>query len=136
VHCSVCGCVDGAAFATRLLSLYATVAHRSSVIPSSHRRRKIDALQPNPRLSLVTITSWGNSPMETLPPYQEAHALPTRSVPTQARLAIHSVEISTVMTEHREVTDEELELIEMRYQHALAIQNLEALFAEGLLNCK
>jgi hypothetical protein len=74
--------------------------------------------------------------METLPPYQEAHALPTRSVPTQARLAIHSREISTVMTGRREVTDEELELIEMRYQQALAIQNLEPLFAEGLLNCK
>ena len=74
--------------------------------------------------------------METLPPYQEAHALPTRSVPVQARLEIHSMEISTVMTERREVTDEELELIEMRYQQALAIQNLEALFAEGLLNCK
>src|ERR1700693_3256619 len=87
VHCSVCGCVDGAAFATRLLSLYATVAHRSSVIPSSHRRRKIDALQPNPRLPLVTITSWGNSPMETLPPYQEANALHPRWLPTQARLA-------------------------------------------------
>ena len=46
------------------------------------------------------------------------------------------MEISTVTTERREVTDEELELIEMRYQRALAIQNLEALFAEGLLNCK
>jgi hypothetical protein len=46
------------------------------------------------------------------------------------------MEISTVTTERREVTDEELELIEMRYQRALAIQNLEALFAEGLFNCK
>jgi hypothetical protein len=50
------------------------------------------------------------------------------------------MEISTVMTERvmregREVTDEELELIEMRYQQALAIQNLEPLFAEGLLDC-
>ena len=73
--------------------------------------------------------------METLPPYQEVHALPTRSVPTQARLEIHSMEISTVITERREVSDEELELIEMRYQQALAIRNLEALFAEGLFNC-
>jgi hypothetical protein len=78
--------------------------------------------------------------MEALPPHQEPHALPTRSVPTQARLEIHSMEISTVMTERvmrerREVTDEELELIEMRYQQALAIQNLEPLFAEGLLDC-
>jgi hypothetical protein len=73
--------------------------------------------------------------METLPPYQQAHALPTRSVPTEARLQIHSMEISTVMTERRAVTDQALEFIEMRYQQALAIQNLEALFAEGLLNC-
>jgi outer membrane protein TolC len=53
----------------------------------------------------------------------------------QARLKIHSMEISTVMTERREVTDEELELIEMRYQQALALLNLEPLFAEGLFNC-
>ncbi len=74
--------------------------------------------------------------MEALPPHQEPHALPTRSVPTPARLEIKFMEISTVITERREVTDEELELIEMRYQQALAIQNLQALFAEGLLNCK
>jgi outer membrane protein TolC len=73
--------------------------------------------------------------VQTLPPHQEAHALPTRSVPMQARLKIHSMEISTVMTERREVTDEELELIEMRYQQALALLNLEPLFAEGLINC-
>jgi hypothetical protein len=74
--------------------------------------------------------------VETLPPYQEAPALLTRSVATHARLAIHSMEISTAMKERRDVTDEELELIEMRYQQALAIQNLEALFAEGSLNCQ
>jgi hypothetical protein len=73
--------------------------------------------------------------METLPPYQEVHALPTRSVPTQERLKIKSMEISTVTMKRRETADEELELIEIRYQQALAIQNLESLFAEGLLNC-
>jgi hypothetical protein len=45
------------------------------------------------------------------------------------------MEISAVMTERRETTDEELELIEMRYQQALALLNLESLFADGLLNC-
>lgn len=74
--------------------------------------------------------------METLPPYQEAHALRIHLVPTHARLKIHSMEISTVLADRCEVTDEELELIEMRYQQALAIQNLEVLFAEGQLNCK
>jgi hypothetical protein len=44
------------------------------------------------------------------------------------------MEISTVMTKRRESTDEELELIERRYQQALALLNLECLFAEGLLN--
>ena len=38
------------------------------------------------------------------------------------------------MTKHREITDEELELIEMRYQQALALMNLEGLFADGQLN--
>jgi hypothetical protein len=68
--------------------------------------------------------------METL----EARTLTARSGSTQARLEIHSLEICTVVTERRNVTDEELEFIEMRYRQALAIQNLEALFAEGLLN--
>ncbi len=39
------------------------------------------------------------------------------------------------MTKHREATDDELELIEMRYQQALALNNLVDLFAEGLLDC-
>src|ERR1700731_3183517 len=39
------------------------------------------------------------------------------------------------MTKHREITDEELELIEMRYRQALALTNLEDLFAEGQLDC-
>jgi hypothetical protein len=45
------------------------------------------------------------------------------------------MDISTVMTKRHEATDEELELIEMRYQQALALMNLEDLFAEGQLNC-
>jgi len=35
----------------------------------------------------------------------------------------------------RETTEEELELIELRYRQALALMNLEALFAEGQLDC-
>ena len=38
------------------------------------------------------------------------------------------------VTERCGVTDEEIELIEMRYQQALAILNLEDLFAEGQLD--
>ena len=72
--------------------------------------------------------------METLPLYAVAHASPGRSVATQSRLEIRSMEISTVMTKRRENTEEELELIEMRYQQALSLLNLETLFAEGLLD--
>ena len=72
--------------------------------------------------------------METLASFNEAHALPARSTSTPARLEIKSMEISTVMTKRRETTDEELELIDGRYQQAMALLNLESLFAEGLLN--
>jgi hypothetical protein len=71
--------------------------------------------------------------METLPLYKDARALPARTVSTQARLEANSVDISAVRTKHRETTDEEMELIEMRYQQALALSNLEDLFAAGQL---
>jgi len=38
-------------------------------------------------------------------------------------------------TTRREVSAEEFELIEMRYQQALAVLLLEELFADGQLNC-
>ena len=66
--------------------------------------------------------------METLPLSQEARA---SSASTQARLEIKSVEISAVMTTRRDDTEEELELIEMRYRHALTLTKLEDVFAEG-----
>jgi hypothetical protein len=37
-------------------------------------------------------------------------------------------------TKRREITDEELELIEMRYQQAQALMKLEHLFSEGQLD--
>jgi hypothetical protein len=73
--------------------------------------------------------------METPSPYNEARDLPGRSASTQAPLEIKSMEISTVITTRREITDEELELIEMRYRQALAVTKLEDLFTEGQLNC-
>jgi hypothetical protein len=73
--------------------------------------------------------------METLPLHTEASALPARSQSTQARLEIKSMDISTQLTKRRETNDEELELIEMRYQQALALMSLEGLFADGQLNC-
>jgi hypothetical protein len=73
--------------------------------------------------------------MEMLPLYEAARTLPARAVATHARLEIKSLEISTGMTKGPETTEEELELIDMRYQQALALLNLENLFAEGQLNC-
>ena len=73
--------------------------------------------------------------METPSPSNETRALPARSASTQAPLKIRSMEISTVMTTRREITDEELELIELRYRQALALAKLEDLFTEGQLNC-
>ena len=45
------------------------------------------------------------------------------------------ISASLLVTEVREVTDDDVELIEMRYQQMLALKNLETLFAEGLLDC-
>ena len=42
---------------------------------------------------------------------------------------------SLTLTELREITDEDLQLIEMRYQQTLALMDLELLFADGQLDC-
>jgi hypothetical protein len=73
--------------------------------------------------------------MDTRRTYIERRASRAPSTSTQARLEIISMEISTVMTQRRETTDEELELIEMRYRQALALKNVEELCAEGPLDC-
>jgi len=73
--------------------------------------------------------------METLSSFNEAQASTARPASTLARLNINSLEMSTVRKRHRETIDDESELIEVRYQQALAVLNLENLFAEGLLNC-
>ena len=72
--------------------------------------------------------------METLPPYQAALTSSAPSVSTQARLEIRTMKIYT-MPKHGDTTDDELELIEMRYRQALALENLVELFADGQLDC-
>ncbi len=42
---------------------------------------------------------------------------------------------SLTLTEFREITDEDLQLIEMRYQQMMALMDLELLFADGQLDC-
>jgi hypothetical protein len=75
--------------------------------------------------------------METLPSYTEADVLPAWSESAQGYRELQSRQISTLLTltESRGGADEEIELIEMRYQQALALMNLEDLFAEGQLDC-
>jgi hypothetical protein len=55
----------------------------------------------------------------------------------QKRWELQPQEISALLklTDLCGVTDEELELIDMRYQQALALMNLETLFVEGQLDC-
>jgi hypothetical protein len=53
----------------------------------------------------------------------------------QVRLQIKSIEIAPVIG-RLEISDDELELIEIRYRRALAITNLEDLFAQGMLDGK
>jgi hypothetical protein len=65
-----------------------------------------------------------------------ARLTPT-SVSAQERRELQRPRFSTLLTwtERCAVTDEELELIDMRYRQALALTNLEDLFAEGQLDC-
>jgi hypothetical protein len=75
--------------------------------------------------------------MVMLPLYTEPHPLPAWSASTQERPELIPQEIATLLTltARRETTGEEFELIEMRYQQALALMDLQELFAEGQLNC-
>jgi hypothetical protein len=72
--------------------------------------------------------------METLPLHPVAHDLAHRGEPARDRLEIKSMEISTRTARRHEATDDELELIEMRFRQAMAFLDLEPLFAGGLLD--
>ncbi len=75
--------------------------------------------------------------METLPLYTEARALSASSVTAQGHRELQHQEVTALLmlAERHGVTDEAVELIEMRYQQALALMNLEELFAEAQLDC-
>jgi len=73
--------------------------------------------------------------MEVLPSSTDSGTFPAGSVVTKARVELQSQEIFDLLAERRETTDEELELIETRYQQMLALENLEDLFAAGQLDC-
>jgi hypothetical protein len=75
--------------------------------------------------------------METLPSDAEARASPALPVSSQEHRTLQPLLISAslTLTELPEATDSDVEFIEMRYQQMLALMNLEALFAEGQLDC-
>jgi hypothetical protein len=64
-------------------------------------------------------------------PHHEARPSSARSAGVEVRVEVKAVEVC----KRREISVEEFELIEMRYQQALAVLQLEELFAEGRLNC-
>jgi hypothetical protein len=73
--------------------------------------------------------------METLPGHLETHPhVRSESAQDHRELQPRHISVPLALTEPREFVDEELELIEMRYQQALALMNLQDLFAEGQLD--
>ena len=72
------------------------------------------------------------SSMEALPSPTDSGMSLAGLVAAKAHLELRPQQIFDLLAERRDTTDEELELIEMRYQQALALMNLQALFAEGL----
>jgi hypothetical protein len=72
--------------------------------------------------------------MKALPSSTDSDIFPTGFVAPKAPLELQPRQIFDLLAERRETSDEELELIEMRYQQMLAIENLEDLFAEGQLD--
>ena len=73
--------------------------------------------------------------MKALPSSTDSDTFPAGFVAPEACLELQPRQIFDLLAERRETSDEELELIEMRYQQRLAIENLEDLFAEGQLDC-
>jgi hypothetical protein len=73
--------------------------------------------------------------METLPGHLETQPhVRSESAQDHRELQPRHISVPRALTEPREFVDEEMELIEMRYQQALALMNLQDLFAEGQLD--
>lgn len=74
--------------------------------------------------------------METRPSDANAGSPPAPPVVSQAprQPPPRLIRASLVLTEVPEMSDSDVELIEMRYQQMLALMNLEILFAEGQLD--
>ena len=72
--------------------------------------------------------------MKALPSSSDSDALLAGCVAPEEHLELQPRQILNLLAELRETSDEELELIEMRYQQMRAIEGLEDLFAEGQLD--
>ncbi|MGO9636136.1 MAG: hypothetical protein ACLPX1_19905 [Steroidobacteraceae bacterium] len=75
--------------------------------------------------------------METLSSDPESQTPPawTAASQEQRERQPQMLSASLTLTEISEITDEDLQLIEMRYQRMLALMDLEFLFADGQLDC-
>lgn len=75
--------------------------------------------------------------METLSSDPESQTPPAWTVAAQEQRERQPqvLSASLTLTEISEITDEDLQLIEMRYQRMLALMDLEFLFADGQLDC-
>ena len=63
--------------------------------------------------------------MDTPSPSKETPASIAQSISTQTRLKFKFMEISSGLAKHREISDEEWELIVMRYRKSTTLTNLE-----------
>jgi hypothetical protein len=72
--------------------------------------------------------------MKAFPSSKDSGNSLTGLAAAEARLELQPQQIFDLLAERRDPTDEELELIEMRYHQALALMSLQALFAEGQLD--
>ncbi len=73
--------------------------------------------------------------MTALPSSTDSDIFPAGFAEPKAPLELQPRQVFDLLAERCETSDEELELIEMRYQQMLAIENLQDLFAEGQLDC-
>ena len=73
--------------------------------------------------------------MQSQPFHKDTRAIAGWLESAQATETLRPQGNGLLFTEYRRISDEELELIEMRYQQALALMSLEYLFVEGHLDC-
>ena len=69
--------------------------------------------------------------MEPQSSHREGRRRPATPASQQTRLDVSSVEVTAVTLKRGQSHDDEMEIIDMRYRAALALANLEIVFAEA-----